>query len=63
MSKYEAQNKYRKNNYKQITFRIRNNNFDELQNLAKEYGLSINGVIHHAIKKTYGVDLSKKDSE
>ena len=63
MSKYEVINEYNKENYFKVALRIPKENKQMLQDLADIYDMSINKLIIKAIEKTYGIDLSKKDSK
>ena len=63
MSKYEAINEYNQKNYFKVALRIPKENRQILQDLADIHDMSVNKLIMKAIEKTYGVDLSKKDSK
>ena len=63
MSKYEAINEYNQKNYFKVALRIPKENKQMLQDLADAYDVSVNKLIINAIEKTYGIDLSKKDSK
>ena len=63
MSKYEVINEYNKENYFVVTLRIPKEKRATLQELADIEDTSINKLILKAIKKAYGVDLSKKGSK
>ena len=63
MSKYEAINEYNKENYFKVALRIPKENKQMLQDLADAHDVSVNKLIIQAIEKTYGIDLSKKDSK
>lgn len=63
MSKYEVINEYNRENYFKVALRIPKENKQMLQDLADAHDMSVNKLILNAIKKAYGVDLSKKDSK
>lgn len=63
MSKYEVINEYNKENYFKVALRIPKENKQILQDLADIYDISVNKLIINAIEKTYGIDLSRKDSK
>ena len=63
MSKYEAINEYNRENYFKVALRIPKENKQLLQDLADIHDMSVNKLSMKAIEKTYGVDLTKKDSK
>lgn len=63
MSKYAAQDRYQQANYSKVVFRIYKEHDNVLKELSDEYQISINKLIVNALEKTYGINLSKKDSK
>lgn len=50
---------FNRQNYDRIAITLPKGNKDRLQTLAKQEGVSVNELFKTAIKKAYGVDLSK----
>ena len=45
--------------YSKFSFYVPKRNADDLRELAKREGISVNQLLHDAVRRTYGLDLLK----